>query len=1073
MADKKKLKYEDLFDTDQKSESLLPKQDLTYDNLWGDGGDFAEPGSEEALAGYVGQETLGAPGLEDAVTRGRISAADTIEEKFNEFRSAYPDGDLVFVPGKKSDIGILEGVPSKKAHGEILFRKDKSEQYAKLDADFLSKPGNEILSDLVEFFYDDIGVITGEIMAGSNKVKNFIKPFVKKVSGLIPVAGPWIQSTLLGYDLWPLIKRVGLYGFLGEATQEGIQEVRGVNEQTFGEIADTAGFKGLIGMVGAAALEPIVRRFINVFKGKGLLKRSDQAGEALEATDAINKILKDLQVLDSKGELIQLPQLPWNLLVDNPLVSRMGKQVAATGGLLSGQYIRINEALSVALQQVGDSTSAAKLLNLLDIATQMEKKRLFDLSFAATTGNLKLNNVNKATRDFLLKKSGVKDLKDLTMADAAQIIKESMEAMTQPNGILDAQLNHARIFLLSQKPNGVKLDLDGAIRKGTEINFGINQRKKLLEGTSEDLREIIEKDHGQDRLADIDNKVAKILDDLDPDADPGLIEQISQKEYTNYLTKLKGSDPLINIKQSGATLERISQALRDMDPAGGNVALPTGAVDQTATGAEQSTLDFLLDARKQLADIRFSEIGNVTKEQRRNAQDLMDIIDDTIKSPSNADAGWAQAYETLVRMQDDQLKMMNLPIIQSLSSEGKYPQLLKGYMDPHYTVDEIAMLLNTMDDKGKAAFKQGFFNQLVGNENTMMQLPERLAKYDKKVLSAMFDRPTVTALENLSGFIKKMTDGKVIRTLEQQSKWGRALDDLITQRETKRIGDILDFIKNHSETIVKDGKDVVVKGWDTPLGQSLHHGLIHRLFQTSTYKKKGVLNLDQNKFRSFVDNLKETGIWDTLPKDYKSLLDDVDLVKDFLMQAGDAGTSIEAASLAAQAKGILSGQTPLGPFLWQLGEIVGLGRIFTGPKFRWFFVGEGGAQFKPATVSRVMSGILATLYAPDGKGISDLEPLLNILPGVGNKDETGTKETSMMMAPTPNISFDQPLVVPESRLAAANIANPVGMRGTPTGGGVNPNLMARGQQLFGGPGEITFASKGGIMSTNKAFQRVA
>jgi len=33
--------------------------------------------------------------------------------------------------------------------------------------------------------------------------------------------------------------------------------------------------------------------------------------------------------------------------------------------------------------------------------------------------------------------------------------------------------------------------------------------------------------------------------------------------------------------------------------------------------------------------------------------------------------------------------------------------------------------------------------------------------------------------------------------------------------------------------------------------------------------------------------------------------------------------------------------------------------------------------------------------------------------------------------------------------------------------------MARGQQLFGGPGEITFASKGGIMSTNKAFQRVA
>ena len=66
-------------------------------------------------------------------------------------------------------------------------------------------------------------------------------------------------------------------------------------------------------------------------------------------------------------------------------------------------------------------------------------------------------------------------------------------------------------------------------------------------------------------------------------------------------------------------------------------------------------------------------------------------------------------------------------------------------------------------------------------------------------------------------------------------------------------------------------------------------------------------------------------------------------------------------------------------------------------------------------------------------------------------------------------------VAPESRLAAANIANPVGMRGTPTAtaGAINPNTMAKGQQLFNKPGEITFANQGGIMSTNKAFQRVA
>ena len=62
-----------------------------------------------------------------------------------------------------------------------------------------------------------------------------------------------------------------------------------------------------------------------------------------------------------------------------------------------------------------------------------------------------------------------------------------------------------------------------------------------------------------------------------------------------------------------------------------------------------------------------------------------------------------------------------------------------------------------------------------------------------------------------------------------------------------------------------------------------------------------------------------------------------------------------------------------------------------------------------------------------------------------------------------------------SRLANANIANPVGMMPTPTAdtGPMNMNTMARGQQLFGGPGEITFAAQGGIMNARKQIQRVA
>jgi len=90
----------------------------------------------------------------------------------------------------------------------------------------------------------------------------------------------------------------------------------------------------------------------------------------------------------------------------------------------------------------------------------------------------------------------------------------------------------------------------------------------------------------------------------------------------------------------------------------------------------------------------------------------------------------------------------------------------------------------------------------------------------------------------------------------------------------------------------------------------------------------------------------------------------------------------------------------------------------------------------------------------------------------------------------PNIEEYISSVIPESRLAQANIANPVGMIGTPTQpaqmASIYPQTMAGGQpdRIDPGRAAIAFgpmdilarprlAAQGGIMSTNKAFQRVA
>ena len=74
------------------------------------------------------------------------------------------------------------------------------------------------------------------------------------------------------------------------------------------------------------------------------------------------------------------------------------------------------------------------------------------------------------------------------------------------------------------------------------------------------------------------------------------------------------------------------------------------------------------------------------------------------------------------------------------------------------------------------------------------------------------------------------------------------------------------------------------------------------------------------------------------------------------------------------------------------------------------------------------------------------------------------------MASTPNFSFTKPDVNTASRLSQTSLVNPAGMFGVSTGQ-INPNTLAKGQQLF--KNDITFAAKGGIMNTTKAFQRVA
>jgi hypothetical protein len=421
--------------------------------------------------------------------------------------------------------------------------------------------------------------------------------------------------------------------------------------------------------------------------------------------------------------------------------------------------------------------------------------------------------------------------------------------------------------------------------------------------------------------------------------------------------------------------------------------------------------------------------------------------------------------------------MRKLPIIQGLANDGNFKELLRGYMDSNFSVSDLATLKNTMDAPSWDSFTTGFYNELVGvrgtpgSLDTLFNLQKNLEKYDRKVLEYMFDRPTLTALDNLGGFMKKLDNSGVRKTLNDQAEIGPAIRELINQKETKKISEVLDLIRTHSDEV--DGKTVM--GWGTPLGISFHNAIKNELFKFSTTRVKGKPVLNLEKYRGFVDGLKENGVWETFSKSDRALLDNIDLVKDFIVQGGDVGTSLEIAALAESGRGVLTGRTNFGTFVGQLIELFGIGNIFTSKAGRFLLTGVGEKQFKPASVSRVFGGVTATLLAPDDGAMEDLKFILNLGKGAANvvlpkNLEFSSNTQTNMMAPTSNVSF-----TPNSESRLAGAFSPVDMTApsaTNTGPRIDPNRAA----IAFGPTDMLaqprMAAQGGIMNARKPMQRV-
>ena len=119
-----------------------------------------------------------------------------------------------------------------------------------------------------------------------------------------------------------------------------------------------------------------------------------------------------------------------------------------------------------------------------------------------------------------------------------------------------------------------------------------------------------------------------------------------------------------------------------------------------------------------------------------------------------------------MNLQDEQIKIMNLPLVVAANNDGNYAQLLKGYVLPQHTKKDIDLIFSVLDDKGKIAFKQGFVNQFIGNTDKVKNLYKTFDEFDKETAEYVLGTSTYRSIEQIANFSRQMADSNIDKILD-------------------------------------------------------------------------------------------------------------------------------------------------------------------------------------------------------------------------------------------------------------------------------------------------------------------
>ena len=747
----------------------------------------------------------------------------------------------------------------------------------------------------------------------------------------------------------------------------------------------------------------------------------------------------------------------------------------------------ISGGLFKATQKVGDILFLGKRPGTIELTPTIvqaaEKLGLDPLVFAQLAVNPQIRNIFTQAEGFT---SYVPDTKQRQIDSIIESFKSGKNPFTE----LDPQ-------------GALKFDIQDLLNAQTKL---ANDAKKYMK-VNFDIKD------GVASLGEADQALAGIIKNFN------LVNKKFQNKYLNGATKAaqESGDFSVNLKGFNQVMMReindMLSGVRVKDK------VTTKTINKVKTKIIQEGGD-LKQSYKSINDLP-TELKNIAVNIKRMGNGFNVTKDKNMLN-----------YKTLYNMREDLHKLMHNedPKI-SMAAQAMHKSLLrvldpkngfiKGSDDFMINAKVLnsqvanAEVVNGMNMMREAFLKgndlDGFVKTMIRPSNTnniaaiqqMLKLPDDASQADKKVSEKFFNtlknywlvstaksddgakildefmlndpdslkilmgpnyEQKVTELQKLMELSNKVENGIVNQAISQKATAKEFTNKIITNAKKGDFG----TANNTLELIEELG------GFNSKLVNDIRNNIMKDLFEQSfkIQDKPGKKMLQEVlDVQKFADNIKK-------------LREDENLVKFF------NGDQLEALTSYEQYSRAVGGNLGVGGELAKAEQTSQLVQKFN-------VLDTGLTILKYNVLARILSTPVTAkslkALTPDGFTSNNLKVLQTALiglereaidnargynkfedQGIVNEYEIKPKEMGQM-APTPNISFDPSPVNQVSRLANANIANPVGMMPTPTAdtGPMNMNTMARGQQLFGGPGEITFAAEGGIMNARKPIQRVA